>query len=128
MTPYFLRSLCHSPLQLIVRWRVFGSDIGQFSKDLCAVDGKAGQQDELLPGGAEQAGVVLYGELTEEGQLLNPGDLAEEQLVCKAAQQGKQLDLRHFVPATHNNKQGFVRTNTEPEKYQISNKFNAASY
>lgn len=126
--PFFLPSLCHSPLQLIVRRRVLGSDIGQFSEDLCAVDGKAGQQDELLPGGAEQAGVVLYGELAEEGQLLNPGDLAEEQLVCKAAQQGKQLNLRHFVPATHSNKQGCVRTDTEPEECQIPNKLNDASH
>lgn len=78
-------SLCHLPLQLIIRWRVLGGDVGQVSEDLGAVDGEAGQQDELLPGGAEEAGVVLYGKLAKEGQLLDPGDLTEKQLVCQAA-------------------------------------------
>lgn len=88
-------------MQLIIRGRVFGSDAGQLAKDLRSVDGEAGQQDELLPGGAQQAGVVLDGELAKEGQLLDPGDLAEEEFVCKAAQQREQLNLRHFVPAAH---------------------------
>lgn len=35
----------HSPLQLIVRRRVFGSDVGQLAEDLRSVDGEAGQQD-----------------------------------------------------------------------------------
>lgn len=82
-------TLRHSPLQLIVRRRVLGSDVSQFSKDLGAVDGEAGEQDELLPGGAEQAGVVLYGELAEERQLLDPGDLAKEQLVCQATEESE---------------------------------------
>lgn len=89
----------HSPLKLVVRWRVLCCDVGQLSKDLATVDSEAGEQDELLPGGAEQAGVVLYGELTEEGQLLDPGDLAEEQLVCQTAQQSKQLHLCYLVPS-----------------------------
>lgn len=100
-------SHCHLPLQLVVRRRVFGGDVGQVSEDLGAVDGEAGQQDELLPGGAEQAGVVLYGKLAEERQLLDPGDLAEKQLVCQAAQQGKQLHLCHFVPGTHKTTKGY---------------------
>lgn len=62
----------HSPVQLIVRRRVLGSDIGQLSKDLGTVDGEAGEQNELLPGGAEQASVVLNGELAEEWQFLDP--------------------------------------------------------
>lgn len=91
----------HSPLQLIIRWCVFGGDVGQVSEDLGAVDGEARQQDELLPGGAEQAGVVLYGQLAKERQLLDPGDLPEEQLIRQATQQGKQLHLGYLVPGTH---------------------------
>lgn len=101
LTPLPSPSPCHSPLQLIVRRRVLGGDVGQVSEYLGTVDGEAGEQDELLPGGAEQTGVVLYGELAEERQLLDPGDLAEEQLVCQATQQGKQLYLCHFVPGSH---------------------------
>lgn len=93
-----LSLLFNSPLQLVIRRRVLGGDVSQVSKDLGAVDGEAGEQDELLPGGAEQAGVVLYGKLAEEWQLLDPGDLAEEQLVRQATQQGEQLHLCHFVP------------------------------
>lgn len=92
---------CHSPLQLIIRRRVLGCDIGQVPEDLGTVDGEAGEQDELLPGGTEQAGIVFYGELAEERQLLDPGDLTEEQLVCQATQQSKQLHLSHFVPGMH---------------------------
>lgn len=97
----FWGTLAHSPLQLIVRRGVLGRDVSELSKDLRAVDGKAREQDELLPGGAEQAGVVLYGELAEERQLLDPGDLAEEQLVRQATQQSEQLHLRHLVPEAH---------------------------
>lgn len=91
----------HSPLQLIICRSVFGSNARQLAKDLRSVDSEAGEQDELLPGGAQQAGVVLDGELTEEGQLLDPRDLAEEEFVGKATQQCKQLHLRHFVPGAH---------------------------
>lgn len=96
----------HSPLQLVIRWRVLGCDIGQVSEDLGTVDGEAGEQDKLLPGGAQQAGVVFYGELTEERQLLDPGDLTEEQLICQATQQGKQLYLGHFVPGMNKRNKG----------------------
>lgn len=85
-------------MQLIIRRRVLGSDVGELAEDLRSVDGEAGQQDELLPGGAQQAGVVLDGKLTEEGQLLDPRDLAEEELVGEATQQREQLHLCHFVP------------------------------
>lgn len=98
----------HSPLKLVVWWRVLCCDVGQLSKDLATVDSEAGEQDELLPGGAEQAGVVLYGELTEEGQLLDPGDLAEEQLVCQTAQQSKQLHLCYLVPRWANNNETWL--------------------
>lgn len=87
----------HSPLELVVRWRVLCSDVGQVSKDLGTVDGEAGEQDELLPGGAEQTGVVLYGKLAEEGELLDPGDLPKEQLIRQATQQGEQLHLCYLV-------------------------------
>jgi len=86
-------------LQLVVGRRVLGGDVGQVSEDVRAVDGEAGQQDELLPGGAQQAGVVLDGQLAEERQLLDPRDLPEEQLVGQPAQQGEQLHLAHLVPA-----------------------------
>lgn len=105
----FPPSICHSPLDFVIRRGVLGGDVGQVSEDLGAIDGEAGQQDELLPGRAEQTGVVLYGELTEERQLLDPGDLAEEQLICQATQQRKQLHLGHFVPGCNktNNDFGF---------------------
>lgn len=96
----------NSPLQLVVGRRVLGGDVGQVSEDLSTVDGEAGEQDELLPGGAEQAGVVFYGELAEERQLLDPGDLAEEQLVGQATQQRKEFHLCHFVPGTHKKDRG----------------------
>lgn len=95
----------HAPLQLIICRRVLSGDVGQLAKDLRSVDGEAGQQDELLPGGAQQAGVVLDRELAEEGQLLDPRDLAKEELVGKATQQRKQLHLRHFVPGGQKGRQ-----------------------
>lgn len=88
-----------SPLQLLIRRCVFVCDVGKVSQDLSTVDGQAGEQDELLPRGTQQAGVVLDGELAEERQLLDPRDLTEEQLVGQAAQQGEQLHLGHPVPA-----------------------------
>lgn len=100
----FPPSIGHSPLDFIIRRGVLGGDISQVSKDLGAIDGEAGQQDELLPGRAEQTGVVLYGELTEERQLLDPGDLAEQQLICQPTQQRKQLYLGHFVPVCRKTK------------------------
>lgn len=88
-----------SPLQLVIGRRVLVGDVGEVSQDLGAVDGQAGEQDELLPRGAQQARVVLDGELAEERQLLDPRDLTEEELVGQTAQQGEQLHLGHPVPA-----------------------------
>ena len=85
-------------LQLVIQGWVFSGDGCQVSKDLCAVYGEAGEQDELLPGGAEQAGAVLDGQLTEEGELLDPRDLTEQQLICQTAQQGKKLHLGYPEP------------------------------
>ena len=92
------QALCNSPLQLLIRRCVLGSDVSQVPQYLGAVDGQAGQQDELLPGGAEQAGIVLDGELAEERKLFDPCDLSEQQLVGQTAQQGKQLHLGHPIP------------------------------
>lgn len=86
-----------SPLQLVVGRRVLGGDVGQVAEDLAAVDGQAGEQQQLLPGGTQQAGVVLDGKLAEKGQSLHPGDLPEEQLICQPAEQGEELHLRHLV-------------------------------
>ena len=83
----------HSPLQLVIGRCVFVSDVGQVAQDLSAVDGQTGQQDELLPGGTQQACVVFNGQLAEERQLLDPGDLPEEQLISQTTQQSKALTL-----------------------------------
>lgn len=96
--------VCHSPLDFVVRRCVLGGDVGQVSKDLGAVDGETGKQNEFLPGGAQQACVVLYGELAEKWQLLDPRDLAEEQLVCQTTQQSEQLHLGQLVPGFNKNK------------------------
>lgn len=93
-------ALSDSPLQLVIGRRVLVGDVGQVSQDLRAVDGQAGEQDELLPRGAQQPCVVLDGELAEERQLLDPRDLTEQQLVGQAAQQGEELHLGHPVPST----------------------------
>lgn len=93
-----------SPLQLVIGRRVLVGDVGEVSQDLGAVDGQAGEQDELLPRGAQQARVVLDGELAEERQLLDPRDLTEEELIGQTAQQGEQLHLGHPVPATRTRK------------------------
>lgn len=85
-------------MKFLIRRRVLGSDISQIPQYLCTVDGQAGKQNELLPGGAQQAGVVLNGELAEEWELFDPSDLPEEQLVSQTTQQGKQLHLGHPVP------------------------------
>lgn len=90
------------PLQLVVRGQVLGGDVGQVPEHLAAVDGEAGEQDELLPSSTEQQGVVLDGQLAEERQLLDPRDLTKQQLVGQTTQQRKQLHLSHLVPDTHN--------------------------
>lgn len=88
-----------SPVQLVVRGRVLGGDVREVTKDLFAVHSQRREQDQLLPGGAEQAGIVLDGEFAEERQLLDPSNLPEKQFIRQTTQQRKQLCLSHFVPA-----------------------------
>lgn len=86
-------------MQLIIRGRILGGDIRKVTKDLLAVNSQRGEQDQLLPRRAEQAGIVLDGEFAEERQLLDPSNLPEKQFIRQTTQQRKQLCLSHFVPA-----------------------------
>lgn len=86
-------------MQLILRGGVLGGHVGQVPKDLPAVDGQGGQQEQFLPSGTQQTGVVLDGELAKEGQPLDPGDLPEEELVRQATEKRKELGLSDLVPA-----------------------------
>ena len=54
-------------------------------------------------------------QLAEEWQLLDPGDLAEEQLVRQATQQRKQLHLGHLVPSRRGGGKGVNIRRTGPK-------------
>lgn len=113
-------------MQLIIRRRVLGGDIRKVTKDLLAVNSQRGEQDQLLPCRAEEAGIVFDGEFAEERQLLDPSNLPEKQFIRQTTEQRKQLCLRHFIPAGTVNTKALKQLATLNESSDEASQVNGA--